>query len=81
MSKKKQRPKWRSQNGHHVATVTVSAQDHMLSIRRGKREAAKDAGVLGHRSGAGTHGGGKREMNRRDRRSVTVRIHKGRYDD
>ena len=34
-----------------------------------------------HKSGAGTHGGGKKRRNRKDRRKGNLKIRKGEYDE
>ena len=80
MSKKRNKVKWREENGRHVAVLSNTPQDQMLAARRANREAAKEAGMLGHRSGAGVHGGGKLVNNRRDRREGKLAIRKGRLD-
>jgi hypothetical protein len=80
MSKKKQKVKWREENGRHVAVLPNSASDQVTAHRRANRELAKAAGMLGKSSGSGYHGGGKHVANRRDRRDGKQAFRQGRFD-
>jgi hypothetical protein len=78
---KGQKPKWRQEGSRWVATLPNSLEDQLKAHRRASREDAKAAGMLGHASGSGVHGGGKKERNRRSRHETNANIRQGRFED
>ena len=79
--KKGQKPKWRQEGGRWVTTMPNSVEDQLKAHHRANREAAKAAGTLGQTSGAGVHGGGKKQRNRRDRHETNRDMRQGRFGD
>ena len=80
MAKKAQKPKWRRENGRDVVTLPNDPLAQVTNDRRARREAAKEAGMLGPRGGTGAHGGNKRDQRRRERRKVEADLRSGSFD-
>lgn len=56
----------------------VITSDDMRGMQKaGRRQALKEAGMLGPRSGAGVHGGDKKKSARQERRDWKQRVNRG----
>ena len=65
--------------GGNTITITIDGQQQAKMRKAASRQAQIDAGMY-TRSGAGTHGGGQRSENRRERHKARQAVRSGQYD-
>lgn len=65
--------------GGNTITITIDGQKQAKMRKAASRQAQIDAGMY-IRSGAGTHGGGQRSENRRERHKARRAVRSGQYD-
>lgn len=60
-------------------TITIDGEQQAKMRKAASRQAQIDAGMY-TKSGAGTHGGGQRSENRRERHKARQAVRSGQYD-